>query len=412
MPGLTNLRIAWRNLGRNHRRTALALTAIIVAQLALLFSDGLMHGYADAMIDAVTGPMLGHVQVHEPGWRDEHAMDLTLGDVDAKVAAVRRVPGVGRASARIYAPALAALGEEGHVVVVIGIEPAVEARADGLLSGVAKDRLPRDNDVLVGAGLADEMGVHAGDEIAIVGQAADGSIANDLYRVGALLTSPVDQVQRHGVLMSLAAAQQLFAMPDEAHEITVRGSDPQQAEALAATLSQLPDLAHTEVLPWEKLVPELVTLVRLTERSSLIVLVLVFIAAAAGIANTMLMATFERTREIGMLLALGTTPRRIVSMVLAEATALGLAGAALGTVLGIGLVVATAHSGIDLTTLGNEAARDVSFQGLNYQFSIVPRLTLLDVVEGVAGVGVVSVLASLWPAVHVARLSPMEAMRT
>ncbi len=407
----TTIRVAWRNLGRNRRRTALALTAIGVAQLALLFSDSLMHGYADSMVDAVTGPMLGHVQVHAPKWRDEHAMDLTLQQARAKVAAIRKLPGVARASARIYAPALAALGEQGHVVVVMGVQVDGERRAGGLLANVAPAALPHAHEVLVGSALADEMGVHPGEQLAIVGQAADGSIANDLYRVGGLLSSAVDEVQRHGVVMSLAAAQELFAMPDQAHEIVVRARDPQAASVLSARIAKLPALAHTEVLPWKKIVPELVTLVELTERSSLIVLVLVFIAAAAGIANTMLMATFERSHEIGMLLALGSTPGRIVRMILSEATALGLAGVAIGTLLGAALVLALAQTGIDLTTLGNDAARGLSMRGLNYGFSIVPHIEAQDVLEGVGAVVLTSLLASLWPAVHAARLQPVEAMR-
>lgn len=411
MAGATTLRIAWRNLGRNLRRTILALTAIAVAQIALLFMDALMHGYADSMVNAVTGPMLGHVQVHEPGWRDEHAMDLYMTDVNAKLAAVRRVPGVERASARIYAPALGALGEEGHVVIVVGVDPAVEAKPDGLLASVPAAKLPRGHNVLVGASLASAMKVHAGDQIALVGQAADGSIADDLYRVGGVLGSSVSEVQQRGIIMSLAAAQQLFAMPDEAHEITVRGTNPQGAEALAHRIAKLPALAHTEVLPWEKIVPELVGLVQLYERSSLIVLIFVFIAAAAGITNTMLMATFERMHEIGMLLALGTTPRRVLRMILSEATMLGLLGVAIGTVLGLVLVVTLAHSGIDLTTFGHQAVRELSMQGLNYNFSVVPRIEPADIIEGVVSVVVTSLLASLWPAVHAGRLEPVEAMR-
>ncbi len=412
MAGATTLRIAWRNLGRNRRRTALALTAIAVAQLALLFTDAVTHGYTDQMIDAVTGPMLGHVQVHAKGWRQDRSMDLYLEGVDQKLAAVRHVPGVAAASARIYAPALAALGEEGHVVVVMGVDPRVEARTNGLLANVSKKDLPKGHEVLVGTTLARAMSVHRGDQIAIVGQGADGSIADDLYRVGGLLPSSIDQVQRHGIVMSLAAAQELFAMPDEAHEITIRGDAPQAADALSKRIAALPVLAHSEVLPWEKIVPEIVSLVSISEESTLIVLVLVFVAAAAGIANTMLMATFERMHEIGMLLSLGTTPGRIVRMVLSEATVLGLLGVALGTVLGFVVTAALSHSGINLLTLGNDAAQNLSMGGLNYAFAIVPRIEVMDVVEGVIGVVVVSLLASLWPAIHASRLRPVEAMRS
>src|SRR5512136_362487 len=109
----TDFRLAWRNLWRNRRRTILALTAIGLSQALVLVYDGILRGYGDWMVETVTGPMLGHAQVHAPGWRRDRAMDRTLRDVPAALAALRRDPEVTEAAARVYAPALAALGEEG-----------------------------------------------------------------------------------------------------------------------------------------------------------------------------------------------------------------------------------------------------------------------------------------------------------
>jgi len=404
--------IAWRNLGRNRRRTALALTAIAVAQLALLVMDGLMHGYTDAMIDAMTGPMLGHAQVHAPEWREERAMDLVLEGVDATVAELAGMEGVERVSPRLYAPALAALGEDGHTVVVVGLDATVESGPGGMLAAVPARARPRGRQALVGRQLARKMGVSPGDEIAIVGQAADGSIANDLFVVSGVFSSPVDLVNRLGIVVPLATAQDTFAMPDQAHEITIRGNNAEGAEALAAAAARLPELRGAEVLPWQQLAPELITVIELSDASSAIVLLLVFVAAAAGVANTMLMATFERTQELGMLLALGTTPRRIVRMIVAEAIALGLAGVAVGTVLGTGAVLVFAGTGFDFGALGNEAVGDLSFGGLNYGLRIYPRIEAADIFTGVWAVVVTALLASLWPAIHAARLEPVKALRS
>ena len=104
----SGLRIAWRNLGRNVRRTALTLGAIAIAQCAVLQMDGLMNGIVDSTLESVTGPLMGHVQIHEPSWREERAPDLVIEDVEATLAAVRGTEGVEAAYARIYAPALIA----------------------------------------------------------------------------------------------------------------------------------------------------------------------------------------------------------------------------------------------------------------------------------------------------------------
>ena len=210
------------------------------------------------------------------------------------------------ATARVYAPALAAREEEGFAVIVMGIDSRAESGPARLLTDVVEPL--REREALIGRQLAELMDVRAGDEVAVVGQGVDGSLANDLFTVKGLVTTSVDLVNRQGILIELSDAQTLFAMPDEAHEIVIHARRPSMAAALARRLAGAERFADAEVLDWQTLAPEMVTLVRITDLAGLLVLLLVFIAAAAGVANTMVMATFERTREFGMLLALGTHP--------------------------------------------------------------------------------------------------------
>jgi ABC-type lipoprotein release transport system permease subunit len=191
--------MAWRNVWRNPRRTSLAVAAIGLSLALVLVYDGVLRAYADWMRATMTGPLLGHVQAHAPEWRKDRAMDRTLRGAAAAVAAARRSPGVASASARVYAPALAALGEEGFAVLVLGLDPAPESRPTGLLAGVAE--LPAGKRVLMGKALAETMGVRPGDVVALVGQGADGSLANDLFTVAGLVSTSVDIVNRQAVLM-------------------------------------------------------------------------------------------------------------------------------------------------------------------------------------------------------------------
>ncbi len=407
---LTTARIAWRNLWRNPRRTALALAAIGLSLALVLVYDGILRAYADWMREAITGPLLGHIQAHAPGWRKDRAMDRTLPGAGDTVEALRRAPGVAGASARIYAPALAALGEEGFAVVVLGLDPSAEQHSKGLLAGVGEP--PSGRRVLVGRALAEVMGVKAGDVIALVGQAADGSLANDLFTVAGFVQTSVDLVNRQAVIMELSTAQELFAMPGEAHEIVVHGIDPSGAKALAATVAALPSLATAEVLDWEALAPEMLALVRFVEIAWAFVLVLVFVAAAAGVANTMLMATFERSRELGMLLALGTRPGRIVRMVVAEALVLGAVGVLIGVALGGGIVAITHRTGFDYQAFTGRGPSELSFAGLRWSLVLYPRLALTDVLRGATAVLVTALLAAGWPAARASRLEPSQALRS
>jgi putative ABC transport system permease protein len=204
----------------------------------------------------------------------------------------------------------------------------------------------------------------------------------------------------------------LLGMPDQAHEIVIHGRDSDDAENLAERIAALPSLAGMEVLPWKKAAPQLSRLIEMQDWFDLIFIAIVFVAAAAGIANTAMMSTFERTHEFGMLLAVGTRPGRIVNMVLIESVALGLLGVTIGSLLGTATVLITSHTGIDYSYLATNAAEDVAFKGLNFSYMIHPMFEIRHVIFGVIAVTLTSVVASVWPASAAARLEPMEALRS
>jgi putative ABC transport system permease protein len=409
MPLGTTLRIAWRNLGRNRRRTALALAAIGVAEFVLVVFQGLLLGYADLTTASVTGAVIGHVQVHAPRWREDRAMERVVPDTSAALESIRALPGVTAASARLFGPALVAKAVDGHAAVVLGLDVERERR-QGLLEEVALERSPGADEVLLGALLAQRLGASAGDSLALIGQAADGSVASGLYRVAGVISTSADVVNRVGVVMGLGEARALFAMGDEAHELFIVGDDVQQAEALAQRVSALPALAGAEVLPWRRLSPEFAFVLDFVLAYELILLILVFIASAAGAANTMMMATFERTRELGMLLGLGARPRRIVALVVVEGLLLGVLALALGAAAGAALITLTRDSGWELTRLASGSSENIAFIGLKWGMRVHPRLSVDGLWRSLVAVLVTSLLAALWPAVRAARLEPVEAM--
>ena len=405
----STVRMAWRNLGRNRRRTALALSAIGLSVTLVLAYTSILRAYGQWIVETITGPMLGHVQAHAPQWRKDQLIDRTLRSVDSKLAEVRRDPDVDSVSARVYVPALAALGEEGFAVIVMGMDSRAESGPARLLTDVVEPLQERE--AFIGRQLAEMMNVRAGDQVAVVGQGVDGSLANDLFTVKAVVTTSVDLINRQGLLIQLSTAQTLFAMPGEAHEIVIHARHPEMASALARRIAGATAFAGTEVLDWRTLAPEMVTLVRITDLAGLLVLLLVFIAAAAGVANTMVMATFERTREFGMLLALGTRPARLIRLVVVESLGLGLLGAVLGSLIGVALVAITHRTGIDYSWLAGGGPSELSFAGLRFSLRFYPTLTLVDVARGIVAVCVTSLLAATWPALRASRLQPVQALR-
>ena len=202
------LKIAWRNLGRSKKRTGLALLAIAVGQLALLATSGLMHGYSDNIQSAITGPMIGHIQIHDPNWREKRALDLMIEDVNSLLAVLAADPQVTSASARIYSPVLVAPQEEAFVAMIVGLQPEVEAEDYGLLSGL--DSPLESGKVLIGHRLARKMKVTPGAEIAVIGQSVDGYIADALFHIQDIIRCPADMINLSGIVMRLDDARTTF----------------------------------------------------------------------------------------------------------------------------------------------------------------------------------------------------------
>ena len=412
MAGTSTLRIAWRNLGRNRKRSSLALAAIALGQFVFLAVAALMHGYMGEFHASITGPMIGHAQVHAEGWLDDRSIDITIDGVASVLDEVRTDPAVEHVSARIYAPVLTALTEEGFMSFVVGVDPASESHDAGLLPGLEGRGLMGEGRVLIGSGFARRYDIEPGAELALVGQDVDGSIASGLFTVTEIISSPVDIVNNLGIVMTLDDAGELFAMYDQAHEIVIHTRDLDTVGETVARLSSLPSLSDLELLQWREVVPQMVIMFDLIDVFLLVVLMIVFVAAVAGIANTMLMATFERKHEFGMLLSLGCGPGRLARMITVEAVILGLMGVAIGTALGFGLLLITQQTGLDYAALGGGTeSYEATYKGLHLSSLVYPRLYASDVLAGMIAVFLTSLVSIVWPIARIARLEPMEAMR-
>ncbi len=412
MASTSTLRIAWRNLGRNKKRSFLALSAIALGQFVFLAVAALMHGYMGEFHESITGPMIGHAQVHAPVWLDDRSIDITIDNVTSALDEIRGDPDVEHVSARIYAPVLTALTEEGFMSFVVGVDPASESHDAGLLPGLDDASLMGEGRVLIGSGFARRYDIEPGAELALVGQDVDGSIASGLFTVTEIVSSPVDIVNNLGIVMTLDDAGELLAMYDQAHEMVIHTRDIDTVGETVARLSALPALADLEVLSWREIVPQMVVMFEMVDVMLLVILGIVFVAAAAGIANTMLMATFERKHEFGMLLSLGCGPSRLARMITVEAVILGLVGVAIGTALGFGLLLITQQTGLDYAALGGASdSYEASYKGLHLSSLVYPRLYASDVLAGMVAVFLTALLSVVWPIMRIARMEPMEAMR-
>ena len=261
------------------------------------------------------------------------------------------------------------------------------------------------NAILLGDNLAARAGLSVGDQAVLITQARDGSLAADRYRVVGLYNSGIDMIDAIHVFIPLSAAQELYSLWGQITEWAARIDERQRAASIAVRLQA--DLGSGfDVLTWKQLLPEMVQMIRFHEVMTYIIIFIVIVVVAVGVANTILMAVMERTREFGVMLALGTSQRQIIQVVLLESMLLGLIGLLLGALFGLGITAYYGATGIDLTqyTLAMETMPGLS--GNVYPMVRWDHVFLVSLVTLL-----ISILPALYPAWQVSRLQPVEAIR-
>lgn len=398
-------KMAWRNLWRNPRRSLVTMGTMTLALAALLVFAGLMRGMQSALERNVVDLETGDLQIFAKGYQDRPSLYVRIADPDALVARLERA---GFAAApRLRASGLAAAGANSGGALLVGVDVARDHRVSRVDREVADGRWldpGDDKGVVIGRRLARSLGVGPGGEILLLANAADGSMANELYRVRGVLRAMGDAIDRGGVFMTAAAWRHLLVVPDGAHQIIVRrpaGVDLAAARATAAGLA--PD---DDVKSWPELMPTLANIFE-TQRASLgLIYLIVYVAVGIVILNAMMMAVFERIRELGVLKAVGMKPTGVFALVALEGAWQTLLAVALGLALAAPTLHYLVHHGINIASLAG-----TSVQGVAYDpewHAEVDRATF----TGPIGMLVAIVaIAMTFPALKAARLQPVEAMR-
>jgi ABC-type lipoprotein release transport system permease subunit len=264
--------------------------------------------------------------------------------------------------------------------------------------------------VVMGDTLASTIGIDLGTEVVLLTQAADGSIGNDVYSVVGIFHTGLDAVDRGLVLMSLPALQDLLQLaPARIHEIGIKLDDITTATPVAATLESRIDLTTpVKVMAWPELAPELASYVQFNRGITFVLFFIFFVLAVIGVMNTMLMAVFERTRELGMLMALGMRPVQIIALILAEAAGLAIASLIVGGIIGVPLLWYLQVHGLDL---GGATGEVISLAGVVVGHLWYGRQDYPAYAQAALGLAVTALVSALYPAWRAAHFRPTEAIR-
>jgi putative ABC transport system permease protein len=396
--------LAWRNLWRNRRRTWLTAGGIAFASLLVTMSMALQVGSYQSMIDSSTKFYLGHAQINHKNHELEEKLEQTVTGVTQLLQTLRATPGV-KATARAQAFALASVGERSFGAAVVGVDFAAEAQVVDFFSRVTSGRLPVEADeVLVGEVMARNLGAGVGDELILLGTAKEGGIGALALRITGLYRSGQVELDRTLVFTHLATVQNGFDLGDEAHAIVLRFDDVEQARERAAELAPLLP-PEAIIRPWQKLLPEVVQGIELDRVSAVIFYGVILVLVTFSVVNTFIMIVFERTKEFGMLLALGTKPSIIMRQVQAEAFMMWVVGTVVGLVLSNVIVGWAAAVGIPLGGF-EEMAQQYYMPSRLY-----PAISLASVTLAPAFLLVGTQLAALLVTLRIRTLRPVDALR-
>ncbi len=406
--GIT-LRMAWRNLWRHSRRTWLTVSAIAFSAALLVFMIALQLGSYAMIINVTLRVFPGDIQVQHAGYNSRPKIRSTVPAADALAERIRQDTIAHSVAVRGYGFALASSRDRSYGVQVVGVQPQYEGGVSTIPGLVRNGRYLASSgkdEAVIGALLARNLRIKVGDELTLLGSAKDGSMAATVLPVVGIFQSGSPDIDRNMVEIPLATFRNVFSMGTDAHAIVIDASDiGQLPKLLNEVRSLLPQRANLVALPWQELVPGLEQLIRMDMASAWFTYLSLIIVVTFSILNTFLMAVLERTREFGLMLALGSSPLTIGRLILLESLLLTLIGLAVGVVLGAGVSWYFYVRGLTFPGM-KELYAQYGLPGVLY-----PQISLLALFLGPAAILVFTSMAALYPALRIRRLRPVDAMQ-
>ena len=419
--GIEN-RLAWRNVWRNPRRTALSVAATVFAVFLVVLSVGMAEGVHEKMIEDAVRLGSGHVAISGKGYR--HSMTLEqFVPWDGRVqAAIESTPGVRAWAPRISSFALISFDERSQGGMVIGVDPEREPNVSTFSEKVHRGRFvekspePGTREVVLGRKLAERLGVGLGDEVLLYGIAYSLETAYELFTVVGTMALPDPRLERNIAIISIDAASEFFVYEDRITEVAILADNADQSDALLAELKATfatssgpgPELgSELELETYAQMMPELVQLILIDDAGMYVTLVILIVVVGFGILNTILMAILERTRELGVVLALGLKPASLFRMIYLES--MYLAGLGLFIGLSLSLPLLAGLHGVEIP-LGGDIAKGTELFGMEPMMMF--KFDWMNPLGSAITIFFVAAIAALYPALKASRARPIDALRS
>ena len=399
--------LAWRNLWRNHRRTLIMLAAITVGVWAMIFMTALMRGMVDDMLLNGIRNLPGEVQIHHPEYRDDPSINSSIAAPGDTLIQALQIPEVTAWTGRVRVPAVISSERDTRGVILLGIEPGSEKQVGFDPDTISEGRFlehSSDRGLIIGAKMADHLETDLGKRVVVMSQDPDNNIADRGFRIVGIYKAKLASLEETYIYAGRDTVQKMLKLGDRVSEIAITGEDYRHVDNWYPRIKQAAG-EGVDTLPWYEADTYLGSMLAMMDGFVLVWIIIVFLALSFGLVNTLVMAVFERVREIGLMQALGMRPSTILYQILMESLLLLLIGLLLGNVLAVGTVIPL-QDGIDISVV----AKGMEMMGTSSM--LYPALKLNDMIMANVIVIVLGLLTSILPAWRAASYDPIKALNS
>ena len=403
----TYIKLAWKNLWRNKRRTLIAAASVFFAVILALLMRSMQRGYYDYMIDASVRMYTGYIQVHGKDYWEKRSLEESMILNDERIKDIEKIEGVNLTVKRFETFSLLSFGKNTKVAQIVGVDPKSEDELTRLKSKIIKGNYLQDNSkgILLGEGLAELLKVEVGDTIVIYGQGYHGVTAAELVPIQGIVKFNLPELNKSFSYLAIPYAQWIFSAPDRITSLSIMIDSPKMLDEVYSQVKNIIDKSY-EVMTWEDLSPELVQSIQIDNAEGIIMLGILYLVIAFGIFGTIMMMTAERVKEFGILISIGMKKWKLYLVTTFETIFISFIGVVAGGLVSLPIIIYFADNPIPLTGEYAEAILAWGFEPI-LPFAIYPGMFLAQMWT----VLVIALLSVLYPVNFIRRLKPVEAIR-
>ncbi len=401
------IKLAWRNIFRNKRRTVIAGTAIGIGLASLIFVDALVIGMEQNMVKSATASFLGEGQIHRKGYRQTQEVELTVNKLDTVVAELKNSDIVQHFTLRAMSFAMITSPANVNSINLVGINPATEKYLSQIDEAITQGTYftgddPRD--IVIGSKLAEILEAGVGDRVVVtVAQAGSGELSQEMFRISGIFHFNIKEMDRGMAFVRLPKIQEMLALGNNVHEIALKFTDIKYGREKNLPFWSKFSRFGNEAVGWPVILPQLDAAFKLSEFSILLTGLILFGVVALGIVNTLFMSIHERMFEFGVLRAVGTRPLNVAALIIFEAGALAVISIFIGDIIGFVVTYITSVIGIDYT--------GIEFVGVTFRELLYPVLKWDQFILYPISVFLFTLVVGIYPAAYAAKMNPANAMR-